>query len=223
MTRPPVRPAITPPQVMSRPLTNDDARNRGDSDAVEVYAPAPPSVEAPPGLKPERVGQYSQHKRVSRQMPVVDTPRERSGAVPIPPGLGRPGNRIPTGSTQPSQRPAPPMPREARPTPSQPMPIPQAVRTEPSSGAREALRSRTPTPSRMGPPQARTGSGSVPNSGVVMTRPAVIVGAPAKPAQSGRVRKAREDEGRGFGQGLISEKSLDEVILAYLSEDADDK
>jgi hypothetical protein len=38
-----------------------------------------------------------------------------------------------------------------------------------------------------------------------------------------RIRKAREDEGRGFGQGLISEKSLDEVILAYLSEDADEK
>jgi hypothetical protein len=55
-----------------------------------------------------------------------------------------------------------------------------------------------------------------------MTRPAVIVGAPAKPAQPARVRKAREEEGRGFGQGLISEKSLDEVILAYLSEDADD-
>ena len=45
--------------------------------------------------------------------------------------------------------------------------------------------------------------------------------AAAQPTQ--RVRKAREDEGRGFGQGLISEKSLDEVILAYLSEDADDK
>jgi hypothetical protein len=58
---------------------------------------------------------------------------------------------------------------------------------------------------------------------VVTTRPAVIVGAPAKPAVPARVRKAREDEGRGFGQGLISEKSLDEVILAYLSEDADDK
>ena len=54
-----------------------------------------------------------------------------------------------------------------------------------------------------------------------MTRPAVIVGAPVKPAQP-RVRKAREDEGRGFGQGLISEKSLDEVILAYLSEDAEE-
>jgi hypothetical protein len=55
-----------------------------------------------------------------------------------------------------------------------------------------------------------------------MTRPAVIVGAPSK-APTQRVRKAREEEGRGFGQGLISEKSLDEVILAYLSEDADDK
>jgi hypothetical protein len=64
------------------------------------------------------------------------------------------------------------------------------------------------------------------NSGVVMTRPAVIVGAPPKPpiaSTTQRVRKAREDEGRGFGQGLISEKSLDEVILAYLSEDAEEK
>lgn len=55
-----------------------------------------------------------------------------------------------------------------------------------------------------------------------MTRPAVIVGAPAKPAAP-KVRQAREEESRGFGQGLISEKSLDEVILAYLSEDADEK
>jgi len=61
----------------------------------------------------------------------------------------------------------------------------------------------------------------------VMTRPAVIVGAPHTPQKTTatvpRIRKAREDEGRGFGQGLISEKSLDEVILAYLSEDADEK
>jgi hypothetical protein len=59
---------------------------------------------------------------------------------------------------------------------------------------------------------------------VVMTRPAVVVGAPPRAATPPpRVRKAREDEGRGFGSGLISEKSLDEVILAYLSEDAEDK
>ena len=85
--------------------------------------------------------------------------------------------------------------------------------------AKTLPRARTPTPSRNSAPTTRPGS----SGGVVMTRPAVIVGAPAKPAAAPRVRKAREDEGRGFGQGLISEKSLDEVILAYLSEDADDK
>jgi hypothetical protein len=56
-----------------------------------------------------------------------------------------------------------------------------------------------------------------------MTRPSVIVGLPARPGVIPRIRKAREDEGRGFGQGLVSNKSLDEVILAYLSEDADEK
>ena len=49
------------------------------------------------------------------------------------------------------------------------------------------------------------------------------VGPCRTPTPPPRIRKAREEEGRGFGQGLISEKSLDEVILAYLSEDADEK
>jgi hypothetical protein len=44
-------------------------------------------------------------------------------------------------------------------------------------------------------------------------------GPPPRPSTT-RVRKAREDSDAGlFGQDLISEKSLDEVILAYLSED----
>ena len=61
---------MTPPTVMSRPLTNSDGeRSRSESDAVEVYAPAPPSVEAPPGMQ-ERPGQYAQHKRVSQKMSV---------------------------------------------------------------------------------------------------------------------------------------------------------
>lgn len=62
--------------------------------------------------------------------------------------------------------------------------------------------------------------------GVVVSRPAVIVGAPPKVVGSpkaprpARARKAREESQDGiFGQDLISEKSLDEVILAYLSED----
>jgi hypothetical protein len=213
ITRPPSRPAITPPQVVSRPLASDDPRSRRESDAVEVYAPAPPSADAPPGMGSERPGQYSQHKKISTRIPTeILHSRERSG--PIPAGLGSPGR-----AAQPS---VPPVPR-AIPTPA--APIPHVVRSEPSSGTagpNSKPRPRTPTPTRTSSPSAsRTGASNT--GGVVMTRPAVIVGAPAKSATPPRVRKAREDEGRGFGQGLISEKSLDEVILAYLSEDADDK
>jgi hypothetical protein len=43
------------------------------------------------------------------------------------------------------------------------------------------------------------------------------VGSPRR--EGSRPRRARE-EPRLFGKDLISEKSLDEVILAYLSEDA---
>jgi hypothetical protein len=109
------------------------------------------------------------------------------------------------------------------------LPVPSALSR--TTNQTEPLRARAPTPSRVVAP----GGGSVgtpapvvsrtQSAGVVVTRPALIVGAPK--SSSGqtvpRIRKAREDEGRGFGQGLISEKSLDEVILAYLSEDADDK
>jgi hypothetical protein len=206
IARPPSRQSITPPQVVSRPLTSDPDR----SDAVEVYAPAPPSADPPPGIRarapqPEddRPGQYAKHsKRPSQPIPKPPATRDRSAGIPIPPGLGRPG-RIAT------QNPSP------RPASSA---VPQATR--PAEPAPTGPRPRTPTPTRAsGPTTARTNS---PNSGVVMTRPAVIVGAPAKQSPP-RVRKAREEEGRGFGQGLISEKSLDEVILAYLSEDADDK
>lgn len=220
ISRPPSRGAISPPAVMSRPLTNSDGeRSRPESDAVEVYAPAPPSVDAPPGMQ-ERPGQYAQHKRVSQKMSVdvLKAERERSGAVPIPAGLARP-------QRSPSSQPGSPGSGG----------IPQRVNREPSPGTgpraaptmaeRPVERPRTPTPARISPPSANVRAPSSSGSGgVVMTRPAVIVGAPAKstPTQP-RVRKAREEEGRGFGQGLISEKSLDEVILAYLSEDADDK
>jgi len=208
ITRPPARPAITPPQVLLRPIPSDDPRKRSESDAVEVYAPAPPSADAPPGM--ERPGQYSQHKKVSQRIPIEPPSRERTGSIPIPPGLGRPGRtQYPSGS----------IPRVVA---REPSPAPQIVRPDPPTMPTDP-RPRTPTPARMASPaSSRTGSPSSGSGGVVMTRPAVIVGAPAKPAPP-RVRKAREDEGRGFGQGLISEKSLDEVILAYLSEDADDK
>ena len=238
MARPPTRPAMTPPTVMSRPLAND-ARARGDSDAVEVYAPAPPSAEPPPGERAERPGQYSVNRRAKEVAPADVPMRERTGRIAIPSGLARPPRQ--------SDR-VPALPRANTPSTS-PAGVPQPIRTEPSPTAARASSDGIPqhprvpsssdgvpqspdtrpsgsrTPHLTAPMASRSPSGSPPPSNVVMTRPAVIVGAPPKPAAppSQRVRKAREDEGRGFGQGLISEKSLDEVILAYLSEDADEK
>ena len=236
VTRPPSRQAISPPAVMSRPMADQDR-----SDAVEVYAPAPSSVDAPPGERSERPGQYAQHKRPSSGKVPIDAIKggERSGGVPVPAGLSRPNrqsssmpalqpSRPQTPSSQPpQQRPGsqssqPPMQaRSATPSSQQP-PIPR-VGTPSQPPSDGVVKGRTPTPSRVSPPGSGPAARGSSSGGVVMTRPAVIVGAPAKAASPPRVRKAREEEGRGFGQGLISEKSLDEVILAYLSEDADDK
>lgn len=235
--RPPSRQAITPPQVTTRPVTSDDGRSRSESDVIEVYAPAPPSVEPPPGAAPsERPGQYAQHKRGSQKLPVeaIKPPSERSGSIPIPAGLSRP---VRPSANPPSHERSGPIPQRVHREPSsgahrQPPPIPSRVGTPagptraPDAASRPEQRPRSPTPARVSQSNAtpsRTPSANSGSGGVVMTRPAVIVGAPAKPSAPARVRKAREEEGRGFGQGLISEKSLDEVILAYLSEDADDK
>lgn len=220
IARPPSRQAISPPTVMSRPLTQDDGRTSHDSDAVEVYAPAPPSAEPPPGAVSERPGAYAQHKRPSARIPVdvVKSERDRTstGSVPIPAGLARPGR----ASQQPSSV---GVPQRVTREPSSSTPIAARAQTPPSGPTPGSGRARRPTPARVsGSPTASRTASTSGSGGVVMTRPAVIVGAPAKPAQP-RVRKAREEEARGFGQGLISEKSLDEVILAYLSEDADDK
>ena len=93
----------------------------------------------------------------------------------------------------------------------------------------------SPRPPGQPPPAAAQQRQARPqgSGGVVMSRPAVIVGGRSQPSgpaappaeprttTAPRVRRAREEGGRGmFGQDLISEKSLDEVILAYLSEDS---
>jgi len=197
----PSRPAISPPNVVARPITNSEDR----SGAVEIYAPAPASVEPPPGERSERPGQYS----VNRQRSTDGVPmKEKTGRIAALTPSALP---VATRTKQPSERPS--SNRVPQQTPIAGTGIPQPID---GPGDRRSPQVTAPIANRSAPQSG---------SGVVMTRPAVIVGAPQKPAQPQppRVRKAREDEGRGFGQGLISEKSLDEVILAYLSEDGDDK
>jgi hypothetical protein len=220
--RPPSRPSITPAQVVSRPLPPEQ-RNRENTDAIEVYAPAPASVELPAGERGGSAadrpasGQYSMTRR--------DQPANR---VAIPAGLGRPRTPVAGSPTMPR----PPSTDGRTKQPSETGPI--ARQRQQSDGVptieRPGSTSAAPPIEKARPgvtaPIATRPTTASPQGNVVMTRPAVIVGAPQKPPGApvtGRIRKAREDEGRGFGQGLISEKSLDEVILAYLSEDAEEK
>ncbi len=113
-----------------------------------------------------------------------------------------------------------------------------AVPTRPGSGTHPSPpptiggRSAAPVP-RSAPPtigsgrQGSSGSGTQHRAeGVVVARPAVIVG--KESSNRGGAADFWKTEARvapdpGFGGDLISEKSLDEVILAYLSEDAPKK
>jgi hypothetical protein len=203
--------------VVTRPSTQE--RKRPESDVIEVYSPPPASAEPPPGERAERPGQYSMSRKEGAAI------REKTGRLEkissSPAAAPQPARPRTGGGSGPN--PVVPSPRQA----GQPPPVPPVRNNAtPSTGARAAQPQQPNRVHATAPITNRTPSPATPQagSGVVMTRPAVIVGAPPKqqPAQQ-RVRKAREDEGRGFGQGLISEKSLDEVILAYLSEDAEEK
>ncbi len=123
------------------------------------------------------------------------------GKTPAP---GPVAPRPPAGAGRPAGKPhapaAPPPRSEARPRPATPIPV--------------------------GPPA---------RAGVVVSRPPVVVGAPPRVATSRergadpppvpRGSRRTRDSNRPslFGKDLISERSLDEVILAYLSEDASEK
>ena len=162
------------------------------------------------------------------------------------PPASRP-NLTPLRPANPGQR--PPLP-PLRP-PVRPASAPTAARTNP--GTAPPLRQ----PGGIGGRRPSTTSGTViggskPSAeGVVVARPAVIVGgnsaAPTRPpSQTARVQPGRSSgrwhpvnnpptvpspppadnklaQDNIFGGDLISEKSLDEVILAYLSEDMNEK
>lgn len=116
-----------------------------------------------------------------------------------------------------------------------PAPARQATRhaPPPPPGPPPAIAPAIPPARAAAPPDRRPANKP---GGVVVSRPAVIVGAPSRVVGSGpptppgapkprartnRARTASEKSPESlFGQGLISEKSLDEVILAYLSDDS---
>jgi hypothetical protein len=189
----------------------------------QVTPNRPPTGETP-AVTERAAGTYS----MGRARPPSDSVplREKTGRIAaINPNPGRPATATPVSRVQPPATPptGTPVARQG----TAPITARDAAQMRPGAGAKpvtppSGVPERT-TPAVTAPIVNR----ATPAAGVVMSRPAVIVGAPpaksAAPPTPSRVRKAREDEGRGFGSGLISEKSLDEVILAYLSEDAEDK
>jgi hypothetical protein len=155
-----------------------------------------------------RAGQtgYAQHR--TGQMEIIPEIPDQPGA-PMPRGKGRApavvspvAARTPAGSGRPAGKPH----------------VPPSPPTRPADQAREPAMAGGSAPAR---------------AGVVVSRPAIVVGAAprvvspregAEPLVPRNVRRAREETRPSlFGKDLISERSLDEVILAYLSEDAADK
>lgn len=204
----PSRPTMTP--VVARPVA--PAPRRADSDAVEIHAPALPSVESMPN--DARTGGAYGLKRTSS--PAIATPGSNPQTVR---GIEPAPNRPPT----------PPPVAQRSATVSPPLALPRTATLPRAAGLqnRSSMSVPPPVPPRSAAPAApqprASAPAAAPNAGanVVMTRPAVIVGAPAK-SSAQRARVVPEEPSRPFSQALISEKSLDEVIHAYLSDDGEE-
>lgn len=202
-----------------------------DDDAARIHAPALPSAPQPPGAAPERVGEYHLARKPTESGPPTARP-----VIPKPTPLG---SRVPTPSTSRPPASSPPSPRvpapaltptrpghrtsvpPAAPAAGTPRSVPPVARQTPTSPVPPRVltpaRTDSPAPSASRPP-IQPARRPVSGGGVVVSRPAVIVGGRGAPtAPPTKVRRARDAE--SFGGDLISERSLDEVILAYLSED----
>ena len=197
-----------------------------------IESPAPPARPPIPRPTPvsSRIPTPSNTRSPVPQRPPTTPPVKppsrppAARVAPPPPPPGRAPFRPPS---------APPPPRAATP-PAPPAPPAPIARPTPSAGIPQIAR---PTPQqtipRVGTPSTRppfsdtTQPGRAPvapprrpasGGGVVVSRPAVIVGGkPGAGTPPAKVRRAKDAE--SFGGDLISERSLDEVILAYLSED----
>lgn len=199
--------ASLPPPSASRPITTP-----------RITSAAPPR----PAITPPVV--------VARDLDLPGTDSAEIYSPPPPSADAPPGLHETPGAYSVRRRDATSDPTPAKP----PVPSPRPA-AAPASQPRPAVRPSAPAIARPSTPPAvpvvrqpvpatppTAAPRARPTGGVVMSRPAVIVGAPrtSPPPTKGR---AGEEDRRGFGQGLISEKSLDEVILAYLSEDAADE
>lgn len=170
---------------------------------------APPSM-APPTTREELTLDFAALERAAAQAPVPPPPTATGqNDLPPPPAnlvrkLGGPATQeAGTGRyrtlkrEEPESEPA--MRVAAPPTPSAPVASPKPPSQRPRKGAPKPSRSERPPPTAAQPATAE--------GRYAPSRPAAIFG------------QARPQQSSIFGEDLISDKSLDEVILSYLAED----
>lgn len=227
------------------PLEADDAATTQRLDRVDL----PPQAQGPtPPPTPTRgrqtSGAYHQHRRIVDRLPEIHDRLPEIHDQPTAP-LPRKRARNTSSAAPKAAGTPPPVPRQtAPPIPIAPRPgrgVNAVVRPAGKPHAPASPPVRAAGRARMPPvPPARSAQGQV-RASVVVSRPAVIVGGPPRviggsgptsgrsaagpgsdPPRAVGGRRAREEPSRPklFGKDLISEKSLDEVILAYLSEDS---
>ncbi len=207
--------------------------------------PAPVAKPPLPRRKPSMSGGGSSPSRPSTradsQSRPIARPDSSSRRGARPDSEPRPITRADSQS-RPIARPDSSSRRSAQPRsttrskPTSPIPAngPPPAPARPSASIMSPFPPAEPQPRRMATSRAHSdakktdqGIPALPKTGrsrssVVVSRPAVIIGAPPKGANKDRKRSTRKARSSLFGKDLISEKSLDEVIMAYLSEDGSD-
>jgi hypothetical protein len=169
--------------------------------------------------------------------------------LPLPPPPARSGDGVPTlASSAGAARPGARRPDSAEAVPRLHTPssagnerlAPPEKRAAAPAPAAAPKRAPAPAPARRSSPGvgAPYGTSKPTSEGVIVARPAVIIGGSSRsstaiprpsaaaappPAAAPPVAAKAPPPDSIFGGNLISEKSLDEVILAYLSEDMTDK
>jgi hypothetical protein len=220
---PPTDPTLKP---QSAPPTDPTLKPT----APPTTPPPMPAVQSPSGARPAPPPRLPTGSRPAVS-PSPQAARPPGTAIPSGPRPTIPPP--PTASSTPSRTSVPPPPpRSSSSVPRVPSPNAPRVATSGIGGRRNA---QTPPAGVATRPTAE---------GVVVARPAVIIGgdstarrentqprAPGQPSSAKRwqqstaapeAQKPPTSENI-FGADLISEKSLDEVILAYLSEDLNEK
>ncbi|MCU0681470.1 MAG: hypothetical protein MUF34_04290 [Polyangiaceae bacterium] len=245
--RPPAPPAPEPPASVATPATPLSTPRpelttfEPPPSALEPFEPFPPSTplsaSLPDYMAPPSAPQPPPHVPAIPPAPLVPqgppratpghhaAPPSARGAVAAPPSA----RALPRPMPPPSRQAPPSAPGRVPPLPAPALPPRPTSFGAPSREVRPPAEARhvealPPPPSgerRPGAPSLRALHEPLPPSEAAPPSPPAT-GAPRAASRSSFPRSTRPPGGRSiFGDDLISEKSLDEVILSYLADDLD--